>query len=188
MIIGIVGTLGSGKGTVVGYLVEKKGFTHYSSSGLLKKMLEARGEFVDRDALAKLAREIRSKDAAGVPKLTYEQVQKDHPENAILEALHTIGEVEFVRSIGGIIFGVDADKDVRFTRISKRGSIKDNVSYEKFLEQTKREEDSASDEAGHNIRGAIEIADYVITNNGSLEELHTQIDEVLKRITKGITT
>lgn len=183
MLIGIVGTLGSGKGTVVKYLVEEKGFSHYSSSGFLTQMLQERGDGIDRDNMARIAREIRAQDPNGVPKLTYEQVQKDKPKHAILEALHTVGEVEFVRSVGGIILGVDADVDLRFKRIQKRGSVKDNVSYEKFLSQVEREEGGGDDSSGHNIRGAINVADYTITNNGTLEELYSQIDEVLEKIT-----
>ncbi len=182
MILGIAGTIGAGKGTVVEYLVEKKGFAHYSSSGLLKEMLLEKGEVVDRDSMAKLAREIRAKDPNGMPRLTYERLTKDNHQDAILEALHTVGEAEFVRSIGGIILGVDADINIRYERISKRGSEKDNVSYEKFQEQARREDDGASDASGHNIRGVVNTADYTILNNGSLEELHSQIDAILLQI------
>lgn len=182
MIIGIAGTLGAGKGTVVDYLVAKKDFKHYSSSGLLVEILHERGEFVDRDAMGRIAREIRATDPNGVPKLTYERVKKDNPKNAIIEALHTVGEAEFVRSVGGIILGVDADLNVRYARISKRGSEKDNVSFEKFVEQSKREDEGGS--PGHNIREVINAADYVLQNNGTLEELHKQIDDVLEKITK----
>ena len=132
MIIGIAGTIGAGKGTVVEYLVKEKGFTHYSSSGLLKEMLEERGEIIDRDALAKLAREIRAEDPNGVPKLTYERMQRDKPKHAILEALHTVGEAEFVKGVGGFIIGVDADIDLRYERIQKRGSVVTDVLIERI--------------------------------------------------------
>jgi len=35
LIIGITGTLGAGKGTIVEYLVKNKNFKHYSVSGYL---------------------------------------------------------------------------------------------------------------------------------------------------------
>lgn len=183
MIIGIAGTLGSGKGTVVQYL-KQRGFAHYSGSGMLREILESRGEAVDRDAYSRAAQELRTKDPEGLAKLLYARLQSDNPENAIIEALHTIGEVNFVRSIGGKILGIDADTRIRYERITKRGSEKDSISYEKFLEQSKREDESTSDPSAHNISGALRNADVVITNNGTLEELHAQIDEVLKKITK----
>ena len=37
MIIGITGTDGSGKGTVVDYLVEQKGFKHYSARAIFEE-------------------------------------------------------------------------------------------------------------------------------------------------------
>ena len=179
MIIGITGTIGAGKGTVVEYL-KSKGFAHYSSSGLLTEILKERGEMIDRDGMARTAREIRAKDPNGVPKLTYERLKKDNPKSAILEALHTVGEAEFIRSVGGVILGVDADINIRYRRISKRGSEKDNVTFEKFVEQAKREDDG-TEESGHNIRGVLKIADAVVTNNGTQEELFVQVEKALQK-------
>jgi dephospho-CoA kinase len=181
MIIGIVGTIGSGKGTVVAYLKQHE-FVHYSASGILTEMLEHRGEQVDRDAMGRIAREIRADDPDGMGKVLIERYQKDHPEKAIVEALHSIGEVEYVKRHGGVVIGVDASVDVRYERIRKRGSVKDDVTYEKFVEQARREDDGGTDASGHNIRGAIAHADYTLVNNGTLEELHTQIDAVLEKI------
>ena len=179
-IIGITGTIGAGKGTVVEHLKER-GFAHYSSSGLLKEMLIEQSVFVDRDALAALARSIRVQDPNGVPKLTHERALRDNPEKMILEAIHTLGEADFIRSVGGMMLGVDADVAIRYERISKRGSEKDNVSYEKFLEQAKREDDG-TEESGHNIRGVIQTADAVIMNNSSLEDLQRAVDEALEAL------
>lgn len=184
MIIGITGTLGAGKGAIVDYLVEKKGFVHYSSSDLLREMLMERDDHIDRDSLAVFGRQIRATDPAGVPKLTYERLKKDDPENAVLEALHSKGEAEFVRGIGGKIVGVDADVKTRYERITKRGSEKDNVTFEKFLAQTKREEASVEDATGHSIRDVLDMADAVIENNGSLDELHEKIERLLLQFSK----
>jgi dephospho-CoA kinase len=43
MIIGLAGTIGSGKGTVVDYL-KAKGFVQYSSSALLGELVCKRGQ------------------------------------------------------------------------------------------------------------------------------------------------
>mgnify|MGYP001577534124 CR=1 FL=1 len=183
MIIGIAGTIGSGKGAVVEYL-KQKGFAHYSGSGQLRELLEARGETIDRDAYSRIATEIREHDPIGLAKLLRERMERDNPGNAIMEALHTAGEAEFVRSIGGHILGIDADIPIRYARITKRGSEKDSISFEKFVEQSKREDEGALETAAHNIRAALNVADAIIMNNGTLEELHAQIDDVLEKLTK----
>ena len=42
-IIGITGTLGAGKGTIVDYLVQKKGYLHYSVRAFLSEEVKRRG-------------------------------------------------------------------------------------------------------------------------------------------------
>ena len=43
IIIGITGTLGSGKGTIVEYLVQKRGFRHYSVREYLLEIIRKAG-------------------------------------------------------------------------------------------------------------------------------------------------
>ncbi len=179
MIIGLAGTIGAGKGTVVDYL-KSKGFAHYSSSGILKEILTERGLPHTRDHFSPLGTELREKDEGGVPKIGYERSQKEGQVNVILEAIHSEGEAAFVKSVGGVIIGVDADPKIRYERASKRAHEKDNVTFEEFLAHSAREDEGQGE--GHNIRAVINAADYVVENNGSLEDLHSQIDRVLEQV------
>lgn len=61
LIIGITGTNGAGKGTVVEYLVKNKGFAHYSVSDYLGKLLKRKNKEINRDNLREIANEIRAK-------------------------------------------------------------------------------------------------------------------------------
>lgn len=184
MIIGITGSIGGGKGTVVDYLKEKKEFAHYSSSDLLAEILEERKETIDRDGLNRVANELRAANpVGGVPAETYKRYLQDgSPANVIFEALHNEAEVKFIQSIGGVVVGVTADPDIRYERISTRGSVKDDVTKEEFIAQQKREEEGVGDPNKSNIFSAIKAADFVIQNNGTLEELHDQIDVILTQL------
>ena len=64
MIIGITGTNGAGKGTVVDYLVEKKGFTHYSVREALVEEIKKRGLEVNRMTMNEVATDLRRKYSA----------------------------------------------------------------------------------------------------------------------------
>lgn len=181
MIIGIAGTLGAGKGTVVEYLVERRGFKHFSVREYLWKQVDAQGLPRVRESLGIVANALRAEKS---PSYIVEQLYAEASEegvDAIIESLHTIGEAEYLRTKGAYIFGVDADMRIRYERISKRGTETDLVSYEKFVEDNDREI-ADTDPARHNIRRVIEIADEVFTNNGTLEELHAQLDRVLERL------
>ncbi|MEG1910591.1 MAG: AAA family ATPase, partial [Bacteroidales bacterium] len=63
-IIGITGTLGAGKGTVVDYLVKNKGFTHFSARAFLIKEIEKRHLAVNRDSMTLVANELRTQKGA----------------------------------------------------------------------------------------------------------------------------
>lgn len=175
MIIGITGTLGAGKGTVVEYL-KQKGFVHHSGSGYLKEVLLAQGKELNRDAYSKLAGEIREADPAGLARILYERIEASSVSDAIIEALHDVGEAEFVRSHGGVILGVDADIRLRYERSVARGSEKDQVSFEDFKRHIEREEEGSGH---HHIKAVLAMADHIIMNNGTVDELHRLIDEWL---------
>jgi len=180
MIIGITGTLGAGKGTVVEYL-KGKGFVHYSASGTLCRMLEERGLPTNREHASQLANELLQQYPGGILEMSNQFARAAGDTKYILESIHRIREAEYVRSISGLLLGVDADIKIRYERISRRQEgEKDNVTFEQFIADSKREEDGATG-SGPNIKAIIAMADFVIKNNGSLEELHTQVDDFLQK-------
>ncbi len=186
MIIGITGTIGSGKGTVVEYLKER-GFAHYSVSKLLGELVEKEGNPKTRDFLSPMATRLQKEYPGGaVEKIYREKFLVEKPADAIIESIHRQTEADFLRSVAGKIIGVDANLETRYRRTLLRNeSEKDHVSFEEFKKHAQIEDDGGGDTLrDNNIRAVLNGADAVITNNGTLEELHAQIDEVLKQITK----
>ncbi len=177
--IGITGTLGAGKGTVVEYLVKKKGFTHYSVRGLLREELEKRKLPVNRDTLTAIANTLRAKNG---PAYLVEQLilrARDAKNNCIIESIRTPGEVEILRKHKNFyLLAVDADTRLRYKRIRSRNSETDQVSYHKFLQNEEREMHS-TDPNKQNLAACIHLADYIIVNNGSLANLQRSIEDFL---------
>ncbi len=183
MIIGITGTIGSGKGSVVEYLLGK-GFKHVAvSDTFLAGEAVKRGLPPDRPNRRDIANEYRSQGPTKLMEAVYELARPlvEAREDVVLEPQHTAGEVDFIHSIGGIEFSVDADLDIRYKRVSSRGGSKDGVSFEEFRSHHEHEM-SHADPHRNNLGAAIAKADYHILNNGTKEELHQQIEEVLKQI------
>ena len=183
-IIGITGTLGAGKGTLVEYL-KTKGFHHVAvSDTFLANEALRRGLTADRITRRNIANEYRAKGPTKLMEAVYETARPfiENKEKIVIEPQHTEAEVLFIKAKGGIVFAIDADLEIRYERIKKRGGSKDNVSFEEFKEEQKREMRS-SDPNKNNLGDAILCADIKLINNKSLEDLHVQIDNALKHLT-----
>jgi dephospho-CoA kinase len=185
-ILGITGTFGAGKGTVVEYL-QAKGFVHFSSSGFITEEVVRRGMPVNRDSMTVAANDLRAQHS---PSYIVEQLYDRavaQGQNAIIESIRTVGEAEALRTSAARdgarawLIAVDADIKVRYGRIQVRASEKDHVSFETFEEKERGEMNSA-DPTKQNISGVMALADFTIQNNGTLKELQEQVDEILKSI------
>lgn len=182
IIIGLTGTLGAGKGTIVDYLVKQKGFAHFSVRGFLLDRICQLGLPENRDSMFNLANELRAAYGPSyVVDQLFEEAQKSGKES-IIESIRTTGEIDSLRKRGTFyLFAVDADPKLRFERIQLRQSVTDQVSFKTFLENEQRE--SVSTNPGvQNLQACIREADFVFLNNGTMQELFQEVDAILRRL------
>jgi len=178
-IIGITGTIGAGKGEVVNYLKEKQGFKHFSVRDYIVREIEKRGLEINRDHMREVANDLREKHGSSfiIEELYREALEKG--ENCVIESIRTAGEVEFLKSQKDFEFwAVDASQQLRYERVVLRKSVTDQISFEKFVADEDHEMRS-TDPAHQNLSACIALSDYLLQNNSSLTDLHTQIDKIL---------
>jgi dephospho-CoA kinase len=183
IIIGITGTIGSGKGTVVDYSVSKYGFAHYSARKFITEELSRRGLPETRDNMRVVANELRAEFG---PSYVAEQLYNRALEadtNAVIESLRNPQEITALKEKDNKFYmlAVDSDPKVRYDRIINRNSSTDNINFEKFLADEQIEM-ANPDPNGQKIMECINIADYKIDNSSSIEALQTQVDSIMSKL------
>ena len=154
--IGITGTLGAGKGTIVDYLVKNRGFVHYSVRAFLTEEIKRRGLEVNRDTMTAVGNDLRAQHSPSwIVEQLYEKASASGC-NCIIESVRTPGEVQALRGKQSFyLFAVDADPRVRYERAVLRGSETDHIDYDTFIANEQREMDN-TDPNKQNLKYCIE--------------------------------
>lgn len=179
LVIWITGTLWAGKGTIVQHLVERYNFQHLSVRSFLIGEIEKRKLPINRDNMAIVANDIRKKFwPESIIDSLYEKA-KNSGKNTVIESVRAVWEVVSLRNKGFFyLFAIDADPKIRYDRIIARWSETDNVSFAEFMMNETREMTS-NDPNNQNISRCMEMADYVFLNDGNIDDLKKQLDNVM---------
>ena len=78
-----------------------------------------------------------------------------------------------------MLLGIDAPVELRFKRILKRGRAGDTKTLQHFIKLEERENFNKS--SNQQLDKCLEMADKIIVNDSSLEELHKKIDSFLNK-------
>jgi dephospho-CoA kinase len=175
MIIGISGTLGSGKDTVAQYLA-KKGWQHISLSDLIRAEAKKRGIGWDRDSLRNFANLLKTEQGGdALAKIAVKQKKK---ANFVISSVRKPEEVEYLRSIPSFkLLYVDAPIKLRYKRIITRARVGDTKLSLQDLK--KQEQTEMSGKSSQVLSYCKDHADLTIDNSKSLKYLYKQMDKVL---------
>mgnify|MGYP000722368749 CR=1 FL=1 len=180
MVIGITGTIGSGKDTLMELLKEEYNFKHFSVRNYLINKLEEDGEEVNRLTMSILANRLREENhPAYIAEVLFEKAQKEGG-NTVIESIRTPGEVEFLKDHSEfVLFAVDADPNLRYERVQKRKSVTDRIDFNTFMSDEQKE---MQNEEPHmqNLATCIRISDYKFRNNVSVDMFYKKVRKTLK--------
>jgi len=188
MIVGVVGKIAAGKTTVARFF-EEKGFCRVSCSDPLIDLLTHNVSDYSwipelpekaeptRDRLIEFGKYL--KETYGEEVLIRLAVDKmRHCENIVIDGVRSEGEIKAVKRLGGKVIYVEARPEIRFERLMRRKASKDKgiKSFADF---------KAMDDAEERLYHTSELkglADYVIVNEGTLEELREKVERIIKEV------
>tara|TARA_Y100000741_G_scaffold313539_1_gene258543 strand:- start:515 stop:856 length:342 start_codon:yes stop_codon:yes gene_type:complete len=99
-------------------------------------------------------------------------------KNAVIDSIRTPGEVEALQQRDDfILIEVRAGMDARWQRAQTRARTGDIVDRETFFANEEKEA-VAKDESGQALNATAALADLVLVNDGSLEDLHSDLEEL----------
>ena len=180
MLIGLTGRNAAGKGEVAKYL-QTKSFYYYSLSDAIREEIRARKLDVSRELLIQVGNELRQTFGASV--LADRILQHtEHGRNYVIDSIRNPSEVTAFRKASKDfrLICVEAPLEVRFKRTAARRRENDPIALEDFVALDNRE--AAGDPMSQNVSEVERMADEVLVNDGSLEELRPKIDVLVSRL------
>ena len=179
MIIGLVGSMGAGKGACAECL-GKKGFIYTSLSDEIREELKLRGLPETRELLTAVGNELRTKYGTGI--LAQRVLNKMEPGiHYIVDSIRNPEEVNTLRTRPDfVLIRIEAPIEIRFERIRNRDRSGDVQTFQQFLAQEKAEEES-TDLNKQQMHATESMAEYQVINDSTLEIFHQRIDSLLNQ-------
>lgn len=178
IIIGLIGELAAGKGTITNYLKDKYKAISFRYSDPLRENLELFGLEVSRENMQKISSLLRSNFGENIlAKAILKKVQNATQKIIVIDGVRRHTDLENLGDLPGFnLVYVTADQKTRYDRYIKRNENigDDSMTFEQFQQKENAEAD-------RQIPEVAKSAKYKIDNNGSMTELYQQIEEILKK-------
>lgn len=179
-IIGLVGPIASGKGTVL-KILENKGFFSSSTSDRIREELKKRNLEVTRQNLTSVSNEVREKYGNDIlARRTSEIIDKQNNNKIVIDAIRNPDEVKFLKNKYNMkLLAITAPQEKRYELFKKRGTNTNGINtWEEFKTLDDNEIGGKLGQHAQRVSDCMKMADITIENNGSLEDLKAKIENI----------
>jgi dephospho-CoA kinase len=175
IIIGLVGSLASGKETTKKYLAEKYEAKDCRFSSILRDVLSRITVPNSRENLQKLSTVLRANFGEDLlASAIAADASKLDANIVVIDGVRRFTDIEHLRNLPNfILVKIDAEPQIRYERMKLRNENAgdDKKTFEEFIQDHESEAD-------RQIPEVMKTAQYSIDNSGSLENLYDQIDKI----------
>lgn len=179
IILGFVGRIASGKGTVCDYLIEKHNASCYRFSTIIRNVCDNLGLDLTRENLQNLSTILRANLGQDVfAKAIAKDVKADNSRIVCIDGIRLMQDIEHLKKLDNFhLIEVIAVERLRFDRLRSRRQNKDDA--DKTFEQFQKDQQQESD---REIPMVAAYAEKFIYNNGAFGELENRIEALLREL------
>jgi dephospho-CoA kinase len=177
-ILGAIGKNGSGKDEVLRRLSERYGVPFVATGDIVRALAAREGMEPARENLGAIsARAFAERGSGCFVRLAAERIERSGWPVAGISGIRSADDVRLLKADCGsdfvLVHVVVSDDRVRFERMRQRAEARDPADLEHFRDLDRREEEI------FHLSEAAALADYTLTNDGSLADLYAAIDQVV---------
>ena len=176
-IIGLTGPIASGKGTVKKYIEEKYGGKDCKFSTVLRDVLNRIDEPISRESMQKMSFLLRENFGQNIlAKAIAKDIKALDNNIIVIDGVRRLTDIDYLKDTHGFtLVKIDANPKIRYERMVIRNENKgdDKKTFEQFLNDHEADAD-------REVPIVMSHASKALDNNGDLQNLYRQIDELLK--------
>lgn len=174
IVFGLTGSNAAGKGEVADHLA-RNGFQLHSLSDVVREETVARGLPPEREHLIRIGTQLREADGPGA---LARRILARLGDRDVVDSIRNPAEVEVLRGLPHfVLIGVEAAREVRFRRSLERNRPGDPLTLEQF--RLRELQENTTDPNAQRLEATFRMADRVLSNDGSLESLHSAVEQLL---------
>jgi len=179
IILGLAGEIASGKGTAAKYIQEKYNGSTHRFSTMLRDVAGRMNLEESRENIQKLSTAFRQYFGDDIlSKTIYHDVSGDAGNVVVIDGVRRQPDIKYMSTLPEFrLIYIETSAENRYKRIIEREENVDDKN--KTFEQFKKDQ---SWETEKDIVDLKDKADFVINNDGSVEDLRGQIDKIINEL------
>ncbi|NQT49079.1 AAA family ATPase [Candidatus Kuenenbacteria bacterium] len=179
LILGFVGEIASGKGEACDYIIKKHNTGYFRFSSIIRDVLKRLHLDESRETMQKISLVLRENFGQDLfAKVIAKDAENDSHNIVCIDGIRRIPDIKYLQELPNFhLINIDADEKFRFERIIKRTENPDdkNKTFEEFQKDQQGETELT-------IREVAQQATIKIDNNGTIEDLKKQIDDLITKL------
>ena len=189
IVIGITGTISSGKG-LAAQILKDKGFSVATVSSVIREELKERGIEPARKALQDIGNQMRQEHGGEYWVARILSKNRNYDTPLVIDGIRNLAEINYLKVNSDFhLIGVDAPFEVRWQRVQQRNRDSDLLNHDRFVIDDARDRGFNEPLNGQQVGMCLVHSDFLINNDEEFtrledSKLYKEINEIYRKIKK----